>query len=80
MNNTTIATNVPATLDMTISKDMEKMFMSHPFFLELEMMQGEKEILSDGRTRYKITITCPIKSDLMKQFCLKVVAGNVCKN
>jgi len=80
MNRTSINNNVPAELDMTISKDMEKMFMSDPFFLELEMLQGEKESLPDGRTRYKLTITCPIKSDLIKQFCLKVVAGKVCNN
>lgn len=59
---------------MTITPEMETMFKGDPFFLELEMLQGEKKILEDGMISYRITIADPDKAELVKEFALKCIS------
>lgn len=64
----------PALLEMTITKVMEAEFKGPPMFLELEMLQGEKKELPDGRIYYKIEIYDKDKAELMQEFCLKMIS------
>lgn len=59
---------------------MEKMFKEAPYFLEIEMMQGNRKMLKDGRIKYKIEIADPDKSELMKEFVLKMISHSHNKN
>jgi hypothetical protein len=63
-----------ATINMTISPFMEKEFSGFPFFLEIEMLQGNRKQLKDGRVKYKIQITDPEKILMVKEFCLKTIS------
>lgn len=61
-------------LTMEITREMEEMFKGFPFFLEIEMLQGEREPLPDGRIKYKIEIADTDKAELMKEFLLKMIS------
>jgi hypothetical protein len=61
-------------LTMTITPDMEVIFKGDPFFLEIEMLQGEREVEPDGRIKYSITIKDNGKIELVKEFCLKLIS------
>lgn len=63
-----------ATLKMTITPEMEKQFKGYPYFLEIEMMQGDRKVLKDGRIKYWIEIDDEEKADLMKEFVLKMIS------
>lgn len=63
-----------ATLKMTITPEIEKQFKSYPYFLEIEMMQGDRKVLKDGRIKYRIEIDDEEKADLMKEFVLKMIS------
>lgn len=63
-----------AFVTMELTPAMEKAFKEFPFFLEIEMLQGEKENLPNGRVRYSIEINNADKSDIMREFCLKMIS------
>lgn len=61
----------PALLEMTITKLMEAEFKK---LLEIEMLQGLRNELPDGRIYYKIEIYDEFKAELMQEFCLKTIS------
>lgn len=71
-----------ATLEMTISPDIEELFKKAPFFLEIEMLQGERNSLPDGRIGIKIEIHDEDKIEMVKEFMLKAISDspNACKS
>lgn len=72
----------PARLEMTITKVMEAEFKGPPMFLEVEMLQGFRNELPDGRIYYQIEIFDDFKAELMQEFCLKTISQsyNSCKS
>lgn len=66
--------NEAAQLTMEITPVMEEIFKGAPFFLEIEMLQGERQSLTDGRTKYVIEITDIDKAELLKEFFLKTIS------
>ena len=66
----------PATLEMELTPEMEKCLKGEPFFLEIEMLQGEKQDLPDGRVRYTLIIQDQFKIDLIKEFVLKLISSS----
>jgi hypothetical protein len=73
-------TQEPATLEMTVTPTMEQQMKDAPFFLEIEILQGEREDLKDGRIRYKIEIHDMDKAELVKEFILKVISKSLLIN
>lgn len=69
----------PAYLEMTITKVMEVEFKK---ILEMEMLQGERKELRDGRVYYKVEIHDEFKAELMQEFCLKTISESykACKS
>lgn len=63
-----------ATLTMEITPEMEKQFKGEPFFLEIEMLQGDREELENGMIKYKCVINDHDKAELMKEFVLKCIS------
>lgn len=70
-----------ATLTMELTAEMVEQFKGFPFFLELEMLQGNCEQLHNGIKKYTIKIDDMDKAELMKEFCLKIISmsHNACK-
>lgn len=61
---------------MTITKEVESILKGDPFFLEIEMLQGERIEMTDGRLWYKIEIADSDKSELMREFVLKMISNS----
>lgn len=72
----------PALLEMTITKVMEAEFKGPPIFLEVEMLQGVRNELPDGRIYYKVKIYDEFKAEMMLEFCLKTISQSdkICKS
>jgi hypothetical protein len=70
-----------AKLTMTITPCMEKV-MKETFNLEIEMLQGIKRNLKDGRIKYCIEIGDMQKAEMIKEFLLKFISDshNACQN
>lgn len=60
-------------LNLEITMDMEQIFKDE-LNLEIEMMQGERTVLPNGMISYKLKIYDDKKSDMIKEFCLKVIS------
>lgn len=61
-------------LKMTISKEIEDLFKKEPFFLEIEMLQGNRKVLKNGMIKYSITISDPDKQIVIREFVLKIIS------
>lgn len=74
-----ITNKEPALLEMTITKVIEEEFKK---LLEIEMLQGIKNILPDGRIYYKVKIYDEFKAEMMLEFCLKTISQSdkICKS
>jgi hypothetical protein len=59
-------------LIMELTDTMVKV-VKETFNIEIEMMQGTIEKLSDGRTRYTLQIDSEEKGEMIKQFILSVM-------
>lgn len=70
MNN---GTPYEATVEMTLTAYMEKRLIDE-FNLEIEVMQGTREQLADGRARIAITVRDADKGELLRRFVLYCVA------
>jgi hypothetical protein len=64
----------PMQIEMSLTNRMAEMFKGKPFFLELEMMQGEIQDMGEGFTRYKLIITDNSKAEMLREFALKVIS------
>lgn len=60
-------------LIMEVTPQMAIIFKEE-FNLEIEMMQGEKELLPNGNTRYTIRVFDDQKNEIIKEFCLKIIS------
>jgi hypothetical protein len=71
----------PAILTMTLTPYMEQV-IKDTFNIEIEMLQGKRRNLKDGRVKYKIEIHDMQKAEMVKEFVLKFISGshNACKN
>lgn len=72
--------NEPAICTMELTPDMERLFKGEPYFLEIEMLQGEREVLEDGRVKYIIEVHDPQKQEIIKEFCLKMISKSHLNN
>ncbi len=63
-----------ATVEMEITPYIEDLLKKEPFFLEIEMLQGTREVLNDGRIKYEIKIVDHTKQDIIKEFVLKMIS------
>jgi hypothetical protein len=66
----------PAELEMRITPEIENLMKGEPFFLEIEMLQGTRTELQDGRIEYKIQITDPAKKEMVVEFLLKMISNS----
>jgi hypothetical protein len=68
----------PMSIEIEITANMESRLESllkgDPFFLETEMLQGEKEILPNGNIKYKIRVEDEFKKVLLREFSLKMIS------
>lgn len=62
-----------ATVEMTLTKYMERLLIDS-FNLEIELMQGERVELADGRARITITVYDLMKGELLRAFVLRCIA------
>lgn len=62
-----------ATVEMTLTPYMEKRLIDD-FNLEIEVLQGSREQLADGRARISITVRDADKGELLRRFCLYCIA------
>lgn len=69
-------------VEMQIPQYMEKPFKEAPYFLELEMLRGERTEMPDGGIKYKINIQDIEKMVWLKDFFLKLFSRSHdgCKN
>lgn len=65
----------PATVEMTVTPQIEKLMQGDPFFLEIEMLQGVRETRPEGMTYYHFTISDPDKIKMVKAFALYMLGG-----
>lgn len=63
-----------AMVEMTLTPYMEKKLISE-FNLEIEVLQGTREQLADGRARISITVRDEEKGELLRRFALYCVAN-----
>jgi hypothetical protein len=63
-----------ATVEMTLTPYMEKLLIES-FGLEIEVMQGERVELADGRARITITVHDLTKGELLRAFVLRCIAN-----
>lgn len=63
----------PATVNMVLTPFMEGKMKEAPFFLEVEMLQGNREELPDGIVRYSITVADEGKVEILREFILRLV-------
>jgi hypothetical protein len=63
-----------ATAELTLTPYMEKRLIE-VFNLEIEVMQGIREQLADGRARITITVRDEDKGELLRRFFLYCVAN-----
>lgn len=63
-----------ATVEMTLTPYMEKRIIEE-FNLQIEVLQGSREALDDGRARISITVHDPDKGELLRRFCLYCIAN-----
>lgn len=66
-------------LTMELTPEMEKV-VKEQFNLEIEMMQGDKESLPGGMTKYTIKIYDDQKCEMVKEFVLKMISESHLKN
>lgn len=64
---------IRTTLTMEVTASMEKTIIE-AFNLEIEVLQGMREPMLDGRTRFTITINDKQKSDIVREFILKLIS------
>jgi hypothetical protein len=64
----------PSILEMTISPELEDQFKGEPFFLEIEMLQGKREIKPDGRIYFELDIDDVDKVRTVKLFILHMMS------
>jgi hypothetical protein len=70
-----------ANLNMVLTPDMEKMMKDFPWFLEIEMLEADRRVLSDGRIEYKnVVIADDEKAELLKEFVLKMISHSHISN
>ena len=69
-----------AQIKMTITPNIEKMMKGEPFFLEIEMLQGSRKVLKDGRIKYRIEVADPHKQEIVKEFVLKMISKSHLQN
>lgn len=65
-------------LTMEITPCMEKVFMQE-LNLEIEMLQGIRTELPNGMIKYEVKIYDDLKNDIIKEFCLRVIAKDLHK-
>lgn len=63
-----------ATLEMSIQPWLEERLKQFPYFLELEMLQGERKPMPYGFIYYKIEITDMYKIFIVREFVLKCIS------
>lgn len=63
----------PAELTMEIDRETEQFLVDH-FDLELEVLQGSREQLPDGRSRIRMLITDQQKAQLVFAFVVKLIS------
>ncbi len=62
------------TLEITIPYETEVKLKEAPFFLEMEILQGKKQVINEGWAKYIIEIRDKVKAGLMEEFCLKLIS------
>jgi hypothetical protein len=60
-------------LNMEISSSMEKLFRE-TFNIEVEMLQGNREVTPNGMIKYELKIYDEQKSQLIKEFILQMIS------
>jgi hypothetical protein len=68
-------------LEMELTPEMQ-VTLIHGLNLEIEVMQGKREPLPDGRTRFTLTVTGE-KAELVRRFMVRMLAmqeQEVCEN
>lgn len=59
------------TMEVTPTVEMK---LKEAFNLEVEILQGDREIMPDGRNKITIKIYDATKCEMVKEFCLKMIS------